>query len=94
MGKQTLEIKVGVTYRYYENRVWNKARVHVSDCSFCNDGQGIHVDASQENGWWSEPYDTLEEALVAAGETGKVVSECKRCLKMDMRLLEDLFLAV
>lgn len=75
---------MSVTFQFYENKIWNKARVHVSDCSFCNFGQGIHEAASSENGWWSEEFKTLDDALAAAYRTGRHVSECKRCMVMEM----------
>lgn len=78
---------MSVTYQFYENKIWNKARVHVSDCSFCNYGQGIHKDATEENGWWSNEYSTLDEVIAAAYRTGRKVLKCKRCLNLDMEKL-------
>lgn len=68
-----------MTYHVYENWTVHKARVHFSDCSFCNDGKGIHPDAGPSNGRWHGPFATLGEALQVAQATGEPVSECKFC---------------
>ena len=70
-----------MTYYVYEN--WqaegHKARVHFSDCSFCNEGRGIHPGASEENGRWHGPFPALSEALQFARSTRGRVSQCKKC---------------
>lgn len=73
-----------ITFQFYENKVAGRCRVHASDCSFCNNGKGIHPDADGENGRWSEKFNTIDEARVAAFQTGRKVVECKRCLHMNM----------
>jgi len=70
---------VTMTYHVYENWTVHKARVHFSDCSFCNHGKGIHPDAGPNNGRWHGPFATLDEALHAAQITGEPVSKCKFC---------------
>lgn len=72
------------TFQYYENKVWNKAKIHVADCSFCNHGEGIHPGSSTENGHWSEPFSSIDEACESARRTGRKVSLCKRCMTMDL----------
>ena len=80
-----------VSFQFYENKVAGRCRIHVSDCSFCNNGKGIHPDSDGENGRWSEKYSTLDEARIEAQRTGRKVVECKRCLHMDM---ENVIIAV
>ena len=69
------------TFFVYEN--WQaegyKARVHRGRCPSCNYGKGIHPEASEEHGRWHGPFDTLNDALVLANRSGRVVSLCKRC---------------
>lgn len=71
--------KAPMTYHIYENWTVHKAKVHFSDCSFCNNGKGIHPNAGPNNGRWLGPFATLDEALQAAQATGEPVSKCKFC---------------
>jgi hypothetical protein len=57
----------------------HKARVHFSDCPYCNNGKGIHPNASRSYDRWLGPFATLEEALQAAQATREPVSKCKKC---------------
>lgn len=70
-----------MTFYVYEN--WrahgHTARIHRSDCSFCQNGQGVHLDAGDENGRWSAPFDLLPEAEQAAQRMGAQVSYCQQC---------------
>ena len=68
-------------YFVYENWVahGHSARVHVSDCSYCNNGQGIHPGASEQHGCWLGPFTAMNEAIFVAEKLGCVVSKCKRC---------------
>ena len=68
------------TFQFYENKIWNKARIHYSDCSFCNFGEGIHPNANSDTGRWSEQFNSLDEVISAAIATGRKVSVCKRCI--------------
>jgi len=68
-----------MTYHVYENWTVHKARVHFSDCRFCNDGKGIHPNAGPDNGRWHGPFPTLDEALQLARLTGRPASKCKWC---------------
>jgi len=81
VGRITEETKEenDMTYHVYENWTVHKAKVHFSDCSFCNNGKGIHPDAGTNNGRWLGPFPTLDEALHAAQATGEPVSKCKFC---------------
>lgn len=70
-----------MTYHIYENWMANghQARVHCSTCSFCRNGAGVHPGSSNRNGQWHGPYASLAEALAVAGQTGRVVSQCRFC---------------
>lgn len=68
-----------MTYHVYENWTVHKAKIHLSDCSFCNNGKGIHPDAGTSNGRWLGPFATLDAALRAAQATGEPISKCKFC---------------
>jgi hypothetical protein len=71
-----------MTFHVYEN--WtaegHKARVHRSDCSYCNNGQGIHATAGARNGRWSRAFATSDEAFTYAKSTGaRSARGCKHC---------------
>jgi len=70
-----------VSFYIYENWVaeGHKARIHFGHCSYCKFGHGIHETTNERNGRWLGPYNTLQEALVSAQNTGGVVSKCKHC---------------
>jgi len=69
------------TYHVYEN--WraegHKARIHVSHCPSCNNGEGVHPGSGDDNGRWHGPFKTFQEAFEAAENSGRHISECKRC---------------
>src|SRR5205814_4105058 len=53
---QILATRDGPVFYVYEN--WtadgHRACIHVSSCSYCNDGRGIHPESSDEHGGWSD----------------------------------------
>lgn len=64
----------------YDNRVHKFARVHRSECTFCQGGRGLHDRGSRAvAGGWLGPFLTWEEALAAATRTGRDVSTCSVC---------------
>lgn len=67
-------------YWVYENWTHDYARIHRAQCSFCNDGVGIHSKSSNDNGRWHGPFEQLDEALLRARDTGRqIVKECGVC---------------
>ena len=72
-----------MTYHVYENWTVHEAKVHFSDCPFCNNGKGIHPNAGSNNGRWLGPFATLDEALQVAQATGEPVSKCEFCWPKD-----------
>jgi len=70
-----------MSFYVYEN--WqaegHKAIVHRAQCSYCNNGRGIHPGASDRHGRWHGPFDSVQEALAAARRTGADdVRSCRR----------------
>ncbi len=75
-----------MSFYVYEN--WqaegHKAIVHRAECPSCNNGRGIHPDASEDNGCWHGAFGTFQEALTAARRTGaRVARPCRRCNPSD-----------
>ena len=72
-------------HKYYVYHNWTverggKARVHLGDCSFCNNGQGIHNTGPTRNGEWLGPFGTKQDALVQAQNIGAARKDCcKKC---------------
>jgi hypothetical protein len=44
-------------YFVYENWTHERARIHKSECGYCNDGRGTQAGSSNRNGKWHGPYD-------------------------------------
>ena len=77
-----------MTYWVYENWTIDKAVSHQADCSFCNNGRGVHPDAGTRNGEWHGPFRSREEAATFAGSTGRrVIRPCVHCLGGQTRAL-------
>jgi uncharacterized Fe-S cluster-containing radical SAM superfamily protein len=69
-----------VEYWVYENWTHDFAKVHISTCSYCNAGRGMHAGSTNANGKWHGPYDDRERAFVVAKNTGRQdVRGCKPC---------------
>ena len=70
-------------YYIYENWVahGHTARVHSGDCHFCNNGQGIHKNAGDNNGRWLGSFDTFEIALSNAKKLCTNSRPCKFCFR-------------
>ena len=49
-------------YWVYENKISKRARIHLSTCRYCNDGQGVGGDRSNDDDTWHGPFDTLQAA--------------------------------
>lgn len=47
----------------YENWVHKYARVHVADCSHCNDGRGTHGADKSHAGQWLGPFADFGAAI-------------------------------
>lgn len=66
-------------YCVYENwRADDKAIVHKSSCSFCNNGKGVGRNTEGDaNGKWHTGYETEEEAYyVAKSLNRKTTKKC------------------
>jgi hypothetical protein len=69
-----------VTYWVDANRVHRFAKVHRGDCTFCNEGRGIHArgDAAVASRWLG-PFNSVLEAEREARQTGWDVQFCSFC---------------
>lgn len=56
------------TWWVYENLPRRRGRIHLADCSFCNDGQGLHR-STAPTGRWYGPFSGADEAIAQALET-------------------------
>ena len=73
-----------MNFYVYENWVAEKkAVIHRGECSFCNNGDGIHPNIhGEKNGRWHGPFDSYEEARgFAEGLRDREVRDCKFCLR-------------
>ena len=70
-------------YYFYHN--WTaekggKAIIHRGDCSFCNNGRGIHNTGQTRNGQWIGPFNTKFYAIDKAKSVNAArVDLCKKC---------------
>ena len=71
-------------YNVYVNSVHDKAIIHRSSCSFVNDGQGVHPNASRKiDGWMT--FTERDRAFLAAHKTQKsMVRGCLKCNPSDL----------
>lgn len=69
----------GEMFWAYDNWVHDYTKIHRADCSYCNDGQGMHPDSSDQAGEWLGPFGTIDEAMERAAGTGRAVSACQNC---------------
>ena len=60
-----------MTYFVYEKTIHKKCRIHRPDCSFCNDGRGVHGGGKTASGEWSGPYQDLAIAEAFANSRGQ-----------------------
>ena len=56
-------------YWVYENWTHKRARVHMADCSHCNDGKGTQPSDSGQNGKWYGPFNERDAAFEKAKMT-------------------------
>jgi F-type H+/Na+-transporting ATPase subunit beta len=70
-----------MSFFVYENWVadGHKARIHLGECGFCKDGNGVHPGSSERNGKWHGPFSSYRQAFDEAVRTGGHVSQCKFC---------------
>jgi hypothetical protein len=71
-----------LSYYVYENWVAEKkAMIHKGNCSFCNNGMGIHRNIHGErNGKWHPPFDTYDAAKkFAQSLRNRAVKDCSFC---------------
>lgn len=68
-------------YWVYENWTHNKAIIHQGDCSYCNNGKGMHAGSTNRNGQWLGPFNTTVQANKVAKSTERdEVRPCQNCV--------------
>lgn len=70
-----------MSYWVYENTTRKKARIHRAECSYCQNGRGIHDTEDSRHSRWHGPFTTIGEAGLTATATGqKDQRACTACL--------------
>ena len=70
-----------MTYWVYENIPLRRTRIHLSSCSFCRDGRGIHGGGTRPSGAWFGPFETIQEAERLAASRKRLDNQkCPECL--------------
>lgn len=57
-----------MNYWVYTNWTVKHARVHTANCTYCNNGRGIHDTDNENNGKWFGPYNSYQDARTKALE--------------------------
>jgi tartrate dehydrogenase/decarboxylase/D-malate dehydrogenase len=66
----------------YENLPRRRARLHVAECSFCNNGQGLH-DSTAPTGRWYGPFTNVDAAIEQGLDTRAVdFAGCGVCQRL------------
>ena len=70
-----------MSFWVYENKIRNRARIHTSECRYCNDGKGVGgASDNTETDEWHGPFKTFATAdKKAAGLGRKDVAACGAC---------------
>lgn len=69
-----------MSFWIYENFGNKRARIHTSECRYCNDGVGVGGDATNDDDEWHGPYATFDEAETkAASLNQKDTRPCGVC---------------
>lgn len=69
-----------MSYYVYENWIRDKAIVHRSDCSFCNNGRGLHGTRTTKSSTWHGPFDNAALALAKARSYNRQRTDvCEKC---------------
>ena len=71
----------------YENWHHGYARVHRSDCHFCNRGNGLFGGGRTPNGEWHGPYASADLARSAVSSQVTDIQDCSFCATAQSRPL-------
>ena len=67
-------------YWFFESRNHQRAIVHRGDCTFCQNGDGLHGPAHKDHGKWHGPFNDRDVVMDAAKRTGLDDARgCKVC---------------
>lgn len=73
------------TFWVYINEPNDKAFVHLADCRFCKDGNGMSSAVSEQNGKWIGPFDQPTAIRAAISSNKKNKRWCAICAqKLDI----------
>lgn len=62
----------------YANLPTNTCTIHFEFCRYCNDGEGVKESKILEENRWYGPFNTLQEALQKAADTGlRNIDKCR-----------------
>lgn len=81
-------------YYIYQNHPTKKIRIHIVECSFCSNGNGLQKNTrNEENGKWYGSFKNYEEAIKNATNLANKwlpkdykISDCGICLKTKINL--------
>ena len=69
-----------MSFWIYEHFSKKRARLHHSSCRYCNDGQGVGGDQTNDDDKWHGPFATYAEAETAMNALGhKDARACGVC---------------
>ena len=71
--------RTATNYWVYENRPTNRSTMHLSICSYCNEGRGVRPSSSQRNGKWHGPFQSFEAANQTAAGLARPLRRCSHC---------------
>jgi F-type H+-transporting ATPase subunit beta len=60
-----------MSFWIYENFGNKRARIHTSECRYCNNGAGVGGDATNDDDKWHGPFGTFDDAEKAAKALGQ-----------------------
>ena len=67
-------------YYIYENWHRKRGRIHLANCTYCNEGRGIEQADSGRNGKWHGPFNRNEAfATVERLQKGADIQPCAVC---------------
>ena len=66
----------------YDNHHRDRARVHRSECQWCNHGRGVQGGSSGANDQWHGPFSSAEDAYARVSHRADV-SYCAYCRPQD-----------
>ncbi len=66
----------------YDNHHRDRARVHLGDCPWCNNGRGVQGGSSGANDQWHGPFNSADDAYAIVSRRADV-GYCAFCRPQD-----------